>query len=68
VRAVLHTERRFLARRRIADDAGKRRLPPLGDIVGDAMEKPVLERETICCQGCVEITFEDWIDFDDESA
>ena len=39
-----------------------------GDVIGDALEEPILERETVRGQSRMKVTFEVWIDFDDESA
>ena len=38
------------------------------DVVGDTLKEPILERDTVRSQGRMKVTFEVWIDFDDESA
>lgn len=62
------SERRCLICGTEAGDPRKRGLAMFNDVVGDTLKEPILERDTVCGQGRMKVTFEVWIDFDDESA
>jgi len=51
-----------------AGNPRKRGLAMFNDEVSDTLEEPILERDPVCSQNRMEVPFEVWINFDDDSA